>query len=132
MDQQKKVHPSILKFKDFVHEHPKMLEEVRNGEYTLQEFFEEWYLLGENDPRWNQYKEARIPDAEKQNSKLDWTTQLTNMLKKVDPNQLDAQITNLSKALGAIQGVLSQFQKTQSLSSPTAERPPHPFQFRKD
>lgn len=108
------------------------MEEVGNGEYTLQEFFEEWYLLGEDDPRWKDYRSNDHHDDEKQKSKQDWTTQLTSMLKKIDPNQLDAQINNLSKALGAIQGVLSQFQKTQGQVTPKDERPPHPFQFRKD
>lgn len=129
-----KLDSSIQKFKQFVNDHPKMVQEVRNGDYTWQEFYEEWYLLGEKDPRWNVYKSNQkgVVEKETEENKPDWLTQVTKMFKKIDPNQLDEQINNLSKALGAIQGVLSQFQQTRANPSPKIEKPPHPFLFRKD
>jgi hypothetical protein len=59
---------------------------------------------------------------------------IVGMVKKMDPNQMQNHINNLSQALGAIQSVISQFPG----NNPTAgsvkpsEGPKHPFVFRKD
>jgi hypothetical protein len=56
-------------------------------------------------------------------------------VKKMDPNQVQGYINNLSQALSAVQGVISQFQTgsqapgSQSTAQP---KPPNPFSFRKD
>lgn len=54
-------------------------------------------------------------------------------IQKMDPEQVQHYINNLSQALGAIQGVLSQFQgsnKTNQVKPQIEQR--HPFLFRKD
>lgn len=134
VNKEKKQHPSIQQFKQFVNKHPGMIHEVRNGDYTWQDFYEEWYLLGEDDPRWeafltnNQVKE----DKSEREDKIDWTSQFKNILKKVDPDQVEQQIHHLSEAIGAIQGVLAQFQNNQGSRAPKQEQHKHPFYFRKD
>jgi hypothetical protein len=50
----------------------------------------------------------------------------------MDPNQIQHYVNNLSQALGAIQGVLSQFQGSQSKQTPLKVEHKHPFSFRKD
>ena len=49
---EKKLHPSVLQFKEFVKNNPKIIQEVRKGKATWQELYEDWYLLGEDDSRW--------------------------------------------------------------------------------
>ncbi len=49
---QKKLHPSVIKFKEFVKNNPKLIQEVRKGKATWQELYEDWYVLGEEDKRW--------------------------------------------------------------------------------
>jgi hypothetical protein len=132
---QKKLHPSVLQFKEFVKNNPKIIQEVRQGKSTWQELYEDWYLLGEEDSRWETSGTANNSDTESgSEEKGDWMSTIVGMVKKMDPNQMQSHINNLSQALGAIQGVISQFQG----NNPTAgsvkpsEGPKHPFVFRKD
>lgn len=133
----KKLHPSVQQFKEFVKANPKIVAEVRKGNSTWQELFEEWYLLGEEDSRWNAYKGEKDTNAaeSKGEGKKEWFPQIMGAIKNMDTNQLQGHITSLSQALGAIQGLLSQFQggaPSKSSSSNQSNQPQHPFQFRKD
>ncbi|MDP4085698.1 MAG: YlbD family protein [Bacillota bacterium] len=133
---QKKLHPSVVEFKEFVRNNPKIIQEVRKGNATWQELYEDWYLLGEDDERWEklgQQKEA-VEETMEDDKKTDWMSTLTGMLKKMDPNQMQHHINNLSQAIGAIQGLLTQFQGTTSQPPQTRELegPKNPFSFRKD
>lgn len=130
----KQLHPKVKEFKEFVQKHPKMSSEVRKGTATWQELFEEWYLLGEEDSRWDDFKEGKAKE-EKKDSK-GFMDQISGMLKNMDPAQMEQHINSLSQAIGAVQGVLSQFQSADT-SSPSKtteapERPRHPFSFTKD
>lgn len=145
---QKKLHPSVIEFKEFVRNNPNIIQEVRKGSATWQELYEDWFLLGEEDERWEKLgkekevrkevkkevkKEAEEESIEEE-KKTDWVGTITGMLKKMDPNQMQHHINNLSQAIGAIQGLLSQFQGTPSQPSNTREieGPKNPFSFRKD
>ena len=55
------LHPSVQQFKEFVNHHPKMVHEVRSGHKTWQQFYEEWYLLGEEDPIWATFRPDGAP-----------------------------------------------------------------------
>lgn len=133
----KKLHPSVQQFKEFVKNNPKIISDVRKGNATWQELFEEWYLLGEDDSRWDEYKEQgeSTASSQKGEGKKEWLPQIMGAIKNMDPNQLQGHITNLNHALGAIQGLISQFQggsSSNSQSSNQGSQPQHPFQFRKD
>ena len=39
----KNLHPSVQKFKGFVKDHPELIQEVRKGNTTWQELYEDWY-----------------------------------------------------------------------------------------
>ncbi|WP_338451936.1 YlbD family protein [Niallia oryzisoli] len=129
---EKRLHPSIEEFKAFVKKNPQVLEEVRIGKATLQELYEDWYLLGENDAKWDQIG-SKSGQTEKE-VKGDWFTNVLGAFKKMDPEQLQHNINHLSQALGAVQGVLSQFQNGSNKSKPSSpnQKPNHPFLFRKD
>lgn len=131
----KKLHPSVQKFKQFVKEHPKLVKEVRAGQFTWQELYEDWYLLGEVDTRWEPYKDGNNSSSEvKTEASKEWIPQILGTIKNMDPNQMQGYITNLSQALGAIQGVISQFQngKQEGNNQGGEAKLSHPFQFRKD
>ncbi|MBE3570140.1 MAG: YlbD family protein [Bacillales bacterium] len=134
---QKQLHPQVLKFKEFVKAHPKIIQEVNNKEKTLQEFFEEWYLLGEEDPHWDKYKEKTTQQSEsekKKNSK--WTETILETVKKIDPNQVQEHLYHMNQAIGALQGLLAQFQPHSSTIPYPKRSPDGPeqnfFGFRKD
>lgn len=135
---QKKLHPNVVKFKEFVKQYPKITTEVRRGTVTWQELYEDWYLLGEDDSRWDQFKEEKVSKEDQdptENKKPDLMSQVLDYVKTMDINQMQQHINHVSQALGAVQGVLSQFQ-TQTPKQPNSQnnsrQPSHPFSFRKD
>jgi len=134
----KVIHPSIQQFKMFVKENPGLIKEVRNGNVTWQELYEEWYLLGEEDSRWESYREGnqgskKQEDSEEQEKSGEWMSKIINTVKNMDQEQLQGQIGNISQAIAAIQGVLSQFQGSQPSKPPSnRDAPQGPFSFRKD
>jgi hypothetical protein len=130
---EQKLHPSVDEFKKFITNHPKILDEVKNGNATLQELYEDWYLLGEEDERWRNLLSEEVKETDTTNEKSDWISSILGSMKKMDPQQIQAYAGHLSQALGAIQGVLAQFQsdKPKSAGRPQ-EKPNHPFFFRKD
>lgn len=132
---QKELHPSILQFKEFIKSNPQLIQEVRKGNVTLQELYEDWYLLGEEDKRWETAEPKTSSEPETNgDSKGDWMGNIIGMVKKMDPNQVQHHINNLNQALGAIQGVISQLQGNNPAGGNVKpqEGPKHPFSFRKD
>jgi hypothetical protein len=74
-----------------------------------------------------------VMERESSDNKTDWMSTVTGMLKKMDPNQVQHHINNLSQAIGAIQGLLTQFQgSTPPNQVRELEGPKNPFSFRKD
>ncbi len=133
----KKLHPSVIKFKEFVKNNPKLIQEVRKGKATWQELYEDWYVLGEEDKRWETVGSETNSESEKSTSaKGDWMSNIMGAVKNMDPNQVQHHINNLSQAIGAIQGVLSQFQLNNPNQGANSVKPPegpnNPFSFRKD
>ncbi|MGG4266460.1 YlbD family protein [Peribacillus simplex] len=140
----KRKRPSVDRFREFVKEHPYLVNEVRNKQATWQELFEEWYLLGEDHPRWQadvSVDESKVnsespspPVKGDQNTELIGT--LMSAVKNMDMGQIQQYITNANQAIGAIQGVLSAFQgnKSDDTSTPKKEREQrtNPFLFTKD
>ncbi|WP_042356365.1 YlbD family protein [Bacillus rubiinfantis] len=133
---EKKLHPSVLQFKEFVKNNPRLIQEVRKGKATWQELYEDWYLLGEDDKRWETVGMAS-EHTEKTNTeqKGDFIANIMGMVKKMDANQMQSHLNNLSQAVGALQGVLAQFQQnnnTHNRGTPQQKGPTNPFSFRQD
>ena len=132
-----KQNDSIERFKGFVKNHPKLVLEVRKGRSSWQELYEEWYLLGEEDPKWLDYYEgeaaakAASPKEEKE-SKSDLVSTLVSTIKNMDMDQIQSHISSLSQAISAVQGLLGQFQSNPEKTVPTENKPPNPFALRKD
>lgn len=130
---QKNLHPSVIKFKEFVKNNPALIMEVRNGNSTWQELYEDWYLLGEEDNRWETIGVKPSPSTETEDEKKgDWISTILGTVQKMDPDQIQHYINSLSQALGAIQGVISQFQGSQPKQVNPKIEHKHPFSFRKD
>ncbi|WP_062105184.1 YlbD family protein [Bacillus niameyensis] len=132
--ERKSLHPSVEQFKEFIQKHPGLIKNVRNEEYTWQELYEDWYLLGEDDPKWANYqgKEGVGTEENQSDSKLS-LNQITKIFKNMDINQVQGHIQQLSQAIGAIQGVIGQFQGQESQkASSQPQTNNHPFSFRKD
>ncbi|WAA10606.1 spore coat protein YlbD [Fervidibacillus albus] len=136
----KKLHPSVQKFKRFIQTHPLIVKEVRKGNYSWQELFEEWYLLGENDPKWKAYTTEREMEEHRQTKEDDtfaFFQQLAKTLKNVDLEKIQTYMKNLNEAIGTIQGILSEWQRNQKdgegngTTGSNGQRE-NPFSFRRD
>ncbi|MFX3622481.1 MAG: YlbD family protein [Ectobacillus sp.] len=133
----KQHHPSVQKFKEFVRRHPKMIQEVRNGNKTWQQFYEEWYLLGEDDDFWNAYtaEEALKPAAAKEHvpsNGKNFMGQMMSFIKNIDVDQVQYHLTNVTNAIGSVQQVIQQFKGTNSSQTQTQLEQNNPFFFQKD
>ncbi|MEK4970524.1 YlbD family protein [Cytobacillus sp. FSL R7-0696] len=132
---QKQLHPTVERFKSYVKKNPSVLKEVRSGKKSMQQLYEEWYLL-EDDEQDVRDQKSDSSETTTEN-KQDWINQVMGTVKNMDVNQVQGYITNMSQALGAIQGVLSQFQggattsKSSTKSNSIAQKP-NPFAFKKD
>lgn len=133
------LHPSVDNFKQFVQKNPKIVQEVRQGRKNWQELYEDWVIFGEDHETWREINEQ--PSVAKSNTetvktenKTDFMNQVLGYFKKLDMDQVQTQMNNLSSALTSVQGVISQFTSGNkgNTSSPASSERPHPFSFRKD
>lgn len=125
MMEEKEVNPSIIQFKQFITTRPHLIKEVRNEETSWQSLYEDWVLLGEDDPRF----EVKDEGKEKQNDSMKWVSELMG---KVDQQNFERIMIQISEIISAVQGMLSNVQKP-SQQTKTAEPKKHPFSlFYKD
>lgn len=126
---------SIKQFKEFVKRHPKLVQEVRGGKKTWQDLFEEWYLLGEEDPVWEQYgdgQQSSSKEEEKSGAKAEFIPVVLQTLKNMDMNKVQYHLTNVNSAIGNIQQLLQQFIPSNRQSNSSSQGSKNPFTFRKD
>lgn len=130
----KELHPSIQEFKGFVKKHPKLVQEVRAGRKTWQELYEDWYLLGEEDDQWNQYKEQneKMQETSSNDSTSDFITKAFSTIKNVKIENVQEHISNIGTAISTIQSVIHQFQTSKKNNNSDSHHHHHPFAFRKD
>lgn len=135
--------PSIEQFKHFVKKHPKLIQKVKNGEGSWQELFEEWYLLGEDDPIWNKYRINEISEKSKLANEQEQTKETKNILidqlllyiKNMDMKQLQNYLGQMSDAIDSLQNLLGQLkngENEESNRTSSASDRRNPFLFRKD
>ncbi len=91
-------------FKLFVSKHPKLIKYVENNEATWQKFFEIYSLYGESDDAWNKYLNLDNNSDIKNDVSI---SDLISMVKKVDLDTIQKNITNISKAIGLVQSLIT-------------------------
>lgn len=96
-------------FKLFVKSHPGLIRYVKNGEMTWQKFYETYSLYGKENDVWNKYFNNNEEIKENTNEKKENVsiTDVIDMVKKVDLNSVQKNITNISKALGIVQSLIT-------------------------
>lgn len=96
-------------FKLFVKSHPELIRYVKDGEMTWQKFYETYSLYGKENDVWNKYFSSNEEIKENPNEKKDSVslTDVIDMVKKVDLNSVQKNITNISKALGIVQSLIT-------------------------
>ncbi|MFA9557332.1 spore coat protein YlbD [Evansella sp. AB-rgal1] len=158
MRNKKSLHPDVRKFKLFVKNNPHVLKGVKNGDKTLQDLFEEYLLFGEEDDIWETYREEDDDDDESDENDMDEdedvdadkskgknnknkkkesisAQDLLGMVKKMNLNDLQENLTQFSGVLVSIQELLGQFKQDQSQTPPTNQNQQQsnsPFSYRDD
>lgn len=139
-------HPKVDEFKDFVKRHPKIVKEVRSNKKTWQELFEDWYLFGEDDSMWEKYKDNHSSDENRKDKSQNTTTkkdsdfmsQVLSIVKNIDMNEMQKNLSSVSGAISNVQQLIEQFQgfkntnKHHSQSRQGPRNPHHPFFYHKD
>ncbi|WP_188454507.1 YlbD family protein [Virgibacillus oceani] len=113
------LHPTVREFKAFLQEHPKLIEEVRKSGQSWQGHYEQWVLLGEDDPMWNSYKDDSNNKDETKKKGTDKQSEIVGQLLKltenIDLNKVQKQAQQLSSTLSTVQEMLGQFKDTKEL-----------------
>nr|WP_240510148.1 YlbD family protein [Virgibacillus profundi] len=108
--------PTVMEFKQFINNHPKLLGNIRRSGRSWQEYYEQWALLGEEDPLWDQYKtadktsEKKTESAKENNFEL--LSQLMKLTENMDINKVQKQVHQLSNTITTVQEVLGQYQES--------------------
>ncbi len=127
---------SMEAFKLFVRKHPSLVMEVRRGIYTWQEIYEDWYLLGEDNPVWQGYRSGEEitgpPESKEKKEEMERAASLFESLKNMDVQAMQKHVSTLSNALGTISGVISQFQGSGAEEKKPEKKQQNPFVNRKD
>ncbi|WP_155111153.1 YlbD family protein [Metabacillus mangrovi] len=126
----KKLHPKVEEFKDFVRRHPKIIEEAKKGSRTWQEYYENWYLLGEEDAYWTPYKSTETKNEEAEEK--GFVTQILSAVRKMDANEMNQSLSKMSNAVSTVQNLLETFGAGKSSAGSSASQGSRPFSFRKD
>lgn len=105
---EKELDSSILEFRDFLNEHPKLIKKVRQGGESWQVHYEKWVLLGESDPYWDKYKQG----DEKNSKESKVMDKLRKWTKETDMDQIQDRVKQWDQTISVIQGMLTQFQES--------------------
>ena len=89
-------------FKDFVRKNPMLIEYVKKGKNTWQEFYELYDLYKDDSYIWNKYLQE--DDKEARNININ---NILEYAKNIDVNKLQDGITSIQKAIDLFGGMLT-------------------------
>lgn len=104
----------IKQFKHFLQDHPEIIKEIRKGEKQLQEVYEQYILLGEEDPSWKTYRKEEKPADSDDSSQL--YQKLWKHVEQLDIDKVEEHIHQLNGAIHQIITLINEFKKHQQKS----------------
>ena len=105
-------------FKAFVKENPFLIQYVRDGKKSWQDFYEMYDLYGEDEDAWGKLLNEENKSTVKSNNRSGgYLEELVKMAKNVDVNKVQEGITSLQKTL-ALFGDLFASKKPTSTYNP--------------
>ncbi len=107
-------------FKLFVKDHPELIKFVKSNEMTWQKFYEVYSIYGTDDSVWSKYFKTLDEEESSSSTKENFSiSDLIEMVKKVDLNNVQKNITNISKALGLVQSLITPEETTSQVDTYT-------------
>ncbi len=102
-------------FKLFVRDHPQLIRYVKNDEMSWQKFFEIYSLYGSDNPVWDKYFNNDESDSSNESTKESMSvSDLIDMVKKIDLDSVQKNITNINKALALVQSLITKEETPES------------------
>lgn len=101
----------IQQFKQFMEKHPEIIKEIRRGNKQLQDVYEQYILLGEEDPVWEAYKKTNQHTSEKDSNQL--YQKLWKQVEQLDIDKVEEHIHQLNGAIHQIIKLINEFKKYQ-------------------
>lgn len=99
-------------FRTFLSSHPGIQQDVESGNHTWQQMYEDWVILGEENPKWQAYRQAQENSNTTQKTastgkpgtieELLSSTSLKNVInyvKKIDPDSISKTLNTVQKVL---------------------------------
>ena len=83
-------------FKTFVKSKPELAKYVESGKATWQQFYEKWYLYGEDSKIWDDYSKEEQFSFSK----------IMNSLKNIKAEDVKKGVNNIQKIVELLQGFL--------------------------
>jgi hypothetical protein len=97
------VESRLDEFREFVNKYPLLRDEVKTGNRTWQNIYEEWVLYGEKD-NWNQYREAKS-DTKSTEINTDNIKNILGYIKKINPDSINKTLNTVQKVIQIVQTV---------------------------
>ena len=87
-------------FKAFVKENPFLIQYIKEGKKTWQNFYEMYDLYGEDEDAWGKLLNEESKKVERNDNRGGYLEELVKMAKNVDVNKVQEGISSLQKTLG--------------------------------
>lgn len=88
-------------FKVFVKDHPKIKDDIRSGQKTWQQVYEDFVILGKDDESFKKYENTKITGSTKLEDLLssDNLKNIWGYIKKINPDSISKTLNTIQKVL---------------------------------
>ena len=89
-------------FKEFVRNHPELIQSVKTGSKSWQDFYEMYDLYGEDEDAWEKYLEEdqSSTSANSRSNSCGYWDEFMKVAKNIDMDKVQEGISSLQKTLG--------------------------------
>ena len=109
---------SLDKFKLFIKNNPTLVNYVKDGTKSWQDFYELYDLYGEDKKIWDEYLNKEKTSVSKSTKNSINIDNILEYAKNIDMNKLEEGITSIQKAISLFSGMLVKDEDNQNNYTP--------------